>query len=158
MTSTSKEPVVGWIDNLYGPTGIVAGAGTGMLRTIHCDKEINANIVPVDMTVNALLSCAWDVAERRSQHLQISQEVTSKPENIPVYNYVSSVENPLTWGEFCDLNIEKGFEYPFSNAIWYVSFFMNKSAMVNKIYQFFLHILPALLIDTVMVCAGQKPK
>lgn len=130
-----------------------------MLRTIHCDKDKNANIVPVDMTVNALLACAWDVAERQNSPIpQINLDQMNKSESIPVYNYVSSVENPLTWGEFCDLNIAKGFDYPFSNAIWYVSFFMNKSAMVNKIYQFFLHILPALLIDTVMVCAGQKPK
>lgn len=63
MTSSAKEPVVGWIDNLYGPTGVVAGVGTGILRTMHCGKEINANIVPVDYTVNALIACVWDVAQ-----------------------------------------------------------------------------------------------
>lgn len=62
VTSSVKEPVVGWIDNLYGPTGVVAGVGTGVLRTMHCDKDIIANIVPVDMTVNALIAAAWDVA------------------------------------------------------------------------------------------------
>lgn len=61
ITSSAKEPLVGWIDNLYGPTGVVAGAGTGVLRTMHCDKNINANIVPVDFCVNALIASAWDV-------------------------------------------------------------------------------------------------
>lgn len=61
VTSSAKEPLVGWIDNLYGPTGVVAGAGTGVLRTMHCDKNINANIVPVDYCVNALIAAAWDV-------------------------------------------------------------------------------------------------
>lgn len=61
VTSSAKEPLVGWIDNLYGPTGVVAGAGTGVLRTMHCDKKINANIVPVDFCVNALIAAAWDV-------------------------------------------------------------------------------------------------
>jgi hypothetical protein len=34
VTSTYREPVIGWIDNLYGPTGVVAGAGSGVLRTM----------------------------------------------------------------------------------------------------------------------------
>lgn len=62
VTSSVREPVVGYIDNLYGPTGVVAGAGTGVLRTMHCNPDITANIVPVDMTVNALITSAWDVA------------------------------------------------------------------------------------------------
>lgn len=62
VTSSVREPVTGWIDNLYGPTGVVAGVATGLLRTMHCDKDIIANIVPVDMTVNALIASAWDVA------------------------------------------------------------------------------------------------
>lgn len=62
VTSSVREPVIGYIDNLYGPTGVVAGAGTGVLRTMHCNPDITANIVPVDMTVNALIASAWDVA------------------------------------------------------------------------------------------------
>lgn len=52
----------GWIDNLYGPTGVAAGAGTGLLRSIHCDGSVHANVVPADLAVNALIACAWDVA------------------------------------------------------------------------------------------------
>lgn len=62
ITSTAREPVIGWIDNLYGPTGVIAGAGTGILRTLHCNPDVVANIVPVDLTVNALICSAWDVA------------------------------------------------------------------------------------------------
>ena len=62
MVSTAKEPIVGWIDNFYGPTGITAGATTGLLRTLHCDPNVSANIIPVDYTVNALIASAWDVA------------------------------------------------------------------------------------------------
>lgn len=108
VTSSVKEPIVGWIDNLYGPTGVVAGVGTGILRTLHCDKDINADIVPVDMAVNALITSVWDIA--RSYEKQT--------EEIPIYNYVSSVENPLTWGQFTEYNTNYGFEYPFSSAIW----------------------------------------
>lgn len=67
ITSTAHEPVVGWIDNLYGPTGVVAGVGTGVLRTLHCDPDVIANIVPVDLTVNALIATAWDVATNHKE-------------------------------------------------------------------------------------------
>lgn len=78
----------------------------------HCDKNINANIVPVDMTVNALIVSAYDVATKKAQ------QQFEAPFEIPIYNYVSSVQNPLTWGVFTDLNIAYGFDYPFTSAIW----------------------------------------
>ena len=31
-----REPLPGWLENLNGPTGIVAGAGKGLLRTVYC--------------------------------------------------------------------------------------------------------------------------
>lgn len=80
-------------------------------KSRHCDKNINANIVPVDMTVNALIVSAYDAATKKAQQ-------TNEPFEIPIYNYVSSVQNPLTWGRFTDLNIEYGFDYPFTSAIW----------------------------------------
>lgn len=29
-----KEPLAGWIDNLYGPTGIIVASGKGLIRSI----------------------------------------------------------------------------------------------------------------------------
>ena len=130
VTSTVKEPVIGWIDILYGPTGVVAGAGTGVLRTLHCDENINANIVPVDMACNALIAAAWDVGTNynnissdSNQITEISSQINNQQtdtieKNIPIYNYVSSVENPLTWGRFTYLNCKYGFDFPFTSAIW----------------------------------------
>lgn len=67
------------------------------------------------MTVNALIISAFDAATRKTQ------QTIDAPYDIPIYNYVSSVQNPLTWGKFTDLNIEHGFDYPFSSAIWFVT-------------------------------------
>lgn len=64
VVGTRSEPVSGWIDNLYGPTGVFVGAGTGFIKTIHVDGTKTANIVPVDMTVNALIVSAWEVANK----------------------------------------------------------------------------------------------
>lgn len=85
------------------------------------------------MTVNALIVAAYEAAEirtRRQKRLQEEEKVsgnkstTNKPlsdGDIGIYNYVSSQQNPLTWGDFCTLNRTLGFDYPFSSAIWWVS-------------------------------------
>lgn len=63
VIGTSKEPVSGWIDNLYGPTGIVVGVGAGIIRCLHADPETVSDLVPVDLVVNAVLATGW----KRSQ-------------------------------------------------------------------------------------------
>lgn len=63
VVSTYKEPFPGWIDNLYGPTGLAAGAVSGLLRVSHCDSSKLVDIVPVDTCVAALIASAWDVSQ-----------------------------------------------------------------------------------------------
>ncbi|XP_076391887.1 fatty acyl-CoA reductase wat-like [Megachile rotundata] len=152
VISTYREPTRGWIDNMYGPTGVAAGAGTGVLRSIHCDGSIQANVVPGDLTINALIACAWDVANRKSM---ITTE--EKTKNIPVYHYVSK-DNPVTYEQLKSLSEKYGLQFPTEKAIWYYSFRNNKHRMVHLFYVYFLHLLPALLIDSVTVCLGKQPR
>lgn len=60
---TYKEPVPGWIDNLYGPTSILFGVAHGILRVMYMRINSNATIVPVDYCVNAMLACTWKAAK-----------------------------------------------------------------------------------------------
>ncbi|XP_030379539.1 fatty acyl-CoA reductase wat-like isoform X2 [Scaptodrosophila lebanonensis] len=64
VISTYQDPVCGWIDNFYGPTGAIAGAGTGVIRTLRCDPNAVANMVPVDLCVNSIIATSWDVHQR----------------------------------------------------------------------------------------------
>ncbi|CAK9801123.1 Fatty acyl-CoA reductase wat [Anthophora plagiata] len=153
VVSTYREPLEGWIDNLYGPTGVVAGAGTGLLRTIHCNGSMQVSVVPGDLTANALIACAWDVATRRkSANIQ-----EGKNDQVPVYNYVSK-DNPITYDQLKSLSEKYGFEFPTGKAIWYYSFRHNKHRIVHIFYVYLLHLLPALLFDTVMLCTGKQPR
>lgn len=65
VISTHAEPIEGWIDNVFGPTGGVVGAGAGLIRTMNIDSECAAELVPVDMTVNALIATAWEVSKNK---------------------------------------------------------------------------------------------
>lgn len=169
---------------MYGPTGVAAGAGTGLLRTLHCDGSVQANVVPCDMVVNAMISAAWDLVDIKRQEFYFSSPsrldcgigiwiivvirtnsvlsslfFRNNPESteIPVYNYVSK-DNPITYNDLQDMSSKYGIEYPTSKAIWYYSFTVNKHRFVHLLYVYFLHLLPALIIDAVTVCLGKQPR
>lgn len=55
VTAAWREPIAGWVDNLNGPTGLMVGAGKGVIRTMHCNPDLIAEIVPVDVAINALI-------------------------------------------------------------------------------------------------------
>lgn len=40
---------------------MIAGAGSGVLRTLRCNPKRVANMVPVDLCVNGILAAGWDV-------------------------------------------------------------------------------------------------
>lgn len=143
MIPTYLEPVPGWINNFYGPTGIVVAVALGVLRTLHCVGETKAQIVPVDMCVNSILAGAWDVA-------------TNKYDSPPVYNYVGSQTNTISWRKYMEINSDYGKTRSLSKAIWMYSLYLSSSKFVVMMLQFFLHILPAAFIDIACIIAGKK--
>lgn len=52
----------GWVDNLNGPTGLLIGAGKGVIRSMHCNGEYHAEVVPVDIAINAVIVIAYKLA------------------------------------------------------------------------------------------------
>ncbi|CAG2061637.1 unnamed protein product [Timema podura] len=78
-------------------------------------------------------------------------------EGIPIYNYVSSAQNPIQWHDFVDMAKNHGKDVPSSKAIWYYSFTMTKYKVLYVILSFLLHTLPALLVDTVTILCFKKP-
>ncbi|XP_044735342.1 fatty acyl-CoA reductase wat-like [Chrysoperla carnea] len=156
VLSTFKEPIEGWIDNMYGPTGVAAGAANGLIRTIHCKPDNVANIIPVDMCVNSLIAAAWEVCDNHEKILKEKREKTA--DDIIVYNYVSTEENPIKWGQFMNLNEFYGFSYPSSKAVYYYAFTMNPNLLIHWMYVILLHYLPAIIIDGASLLMGKRPR
>lgn len=65
VTCAWREPVPGWVDNLNGPTGMVVCAGKGVLRSVLCHDDMVADVVPVDIPINLMITAAWHTAVRR---------------------------------------------------------------------------------------------
>ncbi|XP_021923841.1 fatty acyl-CoA reductase wat-like isoform X2 [Zootermopsis nevadensis] len=145
---TRSEPVPGWIDNLYGPTGAVACVGLGMIRTMHFKGKMVGDMVPCDMAVNALVTSAWHIHEQRR----------SGTGAIPVYNYVSSCENPISWGDYINKNIKYSWQVPFDNAVWMVTLTEVHVHSLYKLYALLIHLLPALIGDIALLILRQKPR
>ncbi|XP_011306189.1 fatty acyl-CoA reductase 1 isoform X2 [Fopius arisanus] len=168
MIATAKEPIPGWINNLYGPTGVVLGAGMGLLHTLHCDAKNVADIIPADYVINNILAAAWDIGKNQGKiggplkplPPPVLSSKASEPnpaEDPPIYNSVSSCQNSITWGEFMKYNEIYGMEVPSKMVFWYYFFHLHPNIWVHNFYVVFTHLLPAIIFDTVARLTGREP-
>ncbi|CAL1685291.1 unnamed protein product [Lasius platythorax] len=143
---SAREPLVGWVDNFHGPIGLTASVFLGIARFIQCGNDILANIVPVDFTVNSLIACAWDVSNKYR-----------KNKDVLIYNYVAPADAP-TWREYISVMKFISTIYPLKNSIWKPIIFALKQDISYKICIWLCHLLPALLVDSIMICTGRRPR
>ncbi|KOB71238.1 Fatty-acyl CoA reductase 5 [Operophtera brumata] len=169
VTSTAKEPLTCWLDNM--PPGECCQRAQ---RTqTECDELVTADIVPVDLVVSGLLASAASVHNAHKQRtLQCDELVTADivPVDLVVSGLLasaasvhnahkqSSVENRITWGDFLAKNMARIDNHPFSDAVWYFSLTLTKSAILNSIYMVMLHLIPAAIMDGLALCLGRTPK
>ncbi|XP_025203933.1 fatty acyl-CoA reductase wat-like [Melanaphis sacchari] len=158
IIATDIEPVPGWINNVYGPTGVVAATGVGLMKCMYADSNKIADIVPGDYVSNAVLACAWDIHNQWEKNNTINadnlDQETFEP---PIYNFVSSSVNPLTWGEFSMLNKKHGCKVPSVKAISPAMLRLSKFKLEYQILCFILHIIPGFIIDSLAKLVGRKP-
>ncbi|XP_012545692.2 putative fatty acyl-CoA reductase CG5065 [Bombyx mori] len=143
VTAAYKEPIPGWVDNLNGPTGLLVGAGKGVIRTMHCDDSLQTDVVPVDIAVNACILLAYLTG-------------IEKPQKIQICNITQSGLNPITWGEALDMGRVHVREYPFSVCLWYPGGSPKKTRIQHEIALFFTHLLPAYFVDLLLFLLGKK--
>lgn len=70
---TKSEPEPGWVDNLNGITGIITPVIVGLLRIVSIARDKNTDIIPVDYTVNTLISIMRDTVNRYDLKFILSQ-------------------------------------------------------------------------------------
>ncbi|KAK9295142.1 hypothetical protein QLX08_010453 [Tetragonisca angustula] len=143
VTPALAEPLPGWVDNLNGPVGLMVGAGKGVIRSMLCNGRYHAEVIPVDLAINALIAIGHRTA-------------TVRHASMPVFNITQSGVLPITWGEVLGKGKKIAYQYPFEGQIWYPSGDIHDSKLVHNLIVFFFHIVPAYFIDFLMLIFRQK--
>jgi fatty acyl-CoA reductase len=112
VTSTWKEPYVGWTDTFAGPPGLMTAAGSGMARVVPGRKKNKFDVVPVDTVANFLVVAAWHT------HMRCSKPSVEKYQlPAPILNCVSGTENPSTCGKWVDSINKAWIKYPMKSKL-----------------------------------------
>ncbi|XP_067213848.1 putative fatty acyl-CoA reductase CG5065 [Linepithema humile] len=139
-----KEPIPGWTDNINGPTGLLIGAGKGVIRTMYCNETSYADYVPVDIACNAILLSTWNF-------------LYFKEYDKRVYNFTSSTEFKISWAEIIERGRKIMHRVPLNGIVWYPGGSMKKSRFWHNVCVLFFHLIPAYIIDILLFLLGYKP-
>ncbi|CAG9770339.1 unnamed protein product [Ceutorhynchus assimilis] len=85
VIASAKEPIRSWVDNIYGPVGVMQGAAIGLLHISPVNANGIAECVPADFVINNCIAASYKTVKER------------KLGQIPIYNFTSSNSNPLHW-------------------------------------------------------------
>ncbi|XP_073965281.1 putative fatty acyl-CoA reductase CG5065 [Choristoneura fumiferana] len=143
VTAALQEPFPGWIDNVYGVTGIIMEVSRGTYRSGFCRERCVVDLVPVDLVVNCCILAAW-------------RQGSGKAARCPVYNVTSGSISPLQWGAFSRLFVKYARENPTKYVMWYPNFSFTESRAVNTFWEVTCHFLPAFLYDLLLRAQGRK--
>ncbi|XP_017039646.1 fatty acyl-CoA reductase wat [Drosophila ficusphila] len=150
IIAAHKEPIVGWIDNLYGPMTILYGVARGILRIATINSKAEASLVPVDYCANLAIACAWKTMKDNS--------LKTPKESPVIYQLAPKEENKITHGEFIRHALDGRLDCPLTNMIWYPFIHCITTPWLYPFAAFFYHTLPAYFIDLALWLSGRKPQ
>ncbi|XP_065077925.1 fatty acyl-CoA reductase wat-like [Ochlerotatus camptorhynchus] len=148
VVNTIDEPLVGWIDNLNGPSGMLLGAGTGIVRTDLMPLENRANTIPADISIKALLLAAWQRG---------TKEHTFRGDYLPVYNSAAEYEHSWQYKKMLDCGKANMTRLSFTKLLWVPGGSATTWRLKYYVMVLLAHILPALLVDALCLISGKKP-
>uniref|UniRef100_A0A3Q3GZ70 Fatty acyl-CoA reductase n=1 Tax=Labrus bergylta TaxID=56723 RepID=A0A3Q3GZ70_9LABR len=143
-----KEPFPGWIDNFNGPSGIFIAAGKGILRTMRASNDAVADLVPVDVVINATVAAAW----------YSGSQTHSRPRNLLVYNCTTGGINPFHWGEVEHHVISTFKRNPLEQAFRRPNVNLTSNHLINQYWIAVSHKAPAFLYDLYLRLIGREPR
>lgn len=143
ITAAWREPIPGWVDNYNGPSGFIVATGKGILRTMLVNRNIGADVIPVDLVVNLMITVSWHTAMCRSSRLT-------------VYNCTTGLINKITWGDIKKIAYPIIIKHPSMQIFRYPGGSFKTNRFWNEICLCLEHILPAAMVDFVAWITGNK--
>uniref|UniRef100_A0A2H1W7P9 Fatty acyl-CoA reductase n=1 Tax=Spodoptera frugiperda TaxID=7108 RepID=A0A2H1W7P9_SPOFR len=147
VISSVEEPVSGWVENFNGPVGLMLGCGKGILRSMYSDPDLIADYMPVDIAIKSFIVASWLRGTKK----------LSPTDDVPIYNCCSGRLNIITMGDMIEKAKRISWTYPFNDILWVPGGGLTTSRTVYYVKLLIQHLLPAMLVDTILWCAGKKP-
>lgn len=144
---TLHEPLPIWMKGFNGVIAVGLVQGMGLMRVGLNSNNSSIDVVPADLTINALTTLAWYNASQR-------------PDN-PVYNYVSYNINNLTLQMLRDVAFDegiKGIGESSDSALWVPHVYITQSTFIFYTLFYTLHFIPAIVFSLGEKLTHRKPR
>ncbi|XP_077560489.1 putative fatty acyl-CoA reductase CG5065 [Haemaphysalis longicornis] len=145
VTASWKEPFPGWVDNYNGLTGVIVSCGLGLQKSFIGEKGCIADIIPVDMVANTIISVAWHIATTRAEHVR-------------VYHCTSGALQQQTWADVTARMREMIVQYPLPEATIYPAFYVTNNPLWHSFNLWRHNYLPARVGDLGLQLIGREPR
>lgn len=139
-----KEPSPGWTISKNGPQGFLMGAAKGVIRRLPVAVDLIYDYIPIDTVVNTLLVAGFHAGHVKSTKVEI-------------YHATSSTREPFRWAAVENRMSDYLHKYPLKTAVWYPRLKFLPSLTWYRISSLFVHIFPAIILDTVTRLTGGRP-
>ncbi|XP_034234668.1 fatty acyl-CoA reductase 1-like [Thrips palmi] len=150
VISSCKEPFPGWLDNLYGPFGIWAGAMKGVLRFSYGNPNVALSFSPVDWAIRGMIVCAVAKAKK------ISVLKRQDEDSVDVVNMEGSRYERKTYKDQ-ERQLADLVTYAV-NPVRYPSYHIGTSYAYYWLGTVLSELPYGLVIDTLLRLTGQKPR
>ncbi|XP_017780633.1 PREDICTED: fatty acyl-CoA reductase 1-like [Nicrophorus vespilloides] len=133
ITSSYLEPFPYWSNSNSGILGAINLLSTNLVSSFYLKKDVNSHSIPVDLTTNALLASACQVAQDKKKVAQ-------------VYNYTSN-DNPVSIYEAVSYALGESSEK-----------ILTENYYLHKLKHYSITCSRALLSDLMLIANGHKPR
>lgn len=65
VIASVKEPIKSWIDNIFGPVGIIQAAALGVVHVNYGKRNVRCHLVPADYVINHCIACSYAIAMKK---------------------------------------------------------------------------------------------
>ncbi|GAB0087088.1 hypothetical protein DMENIID0001_013610 [Sergentomyia squamirostris] len=138
-----KEPLVGWVDNFNGITGMLAAAGSGLIRISYTSAKVHCNFQPLDVVTRSLIIAIW-------------KQGCSPSLDISVYNCACNQAKEVGGQEMNELCVKTSSKVPLDEMVWIPNGRITSCYYFYKIY-LLLHVIPGTIVDTILKAFKKKP-
>ncbi|XP_020298826.1 fatty acyl-CoA reductase 1-like [Pseudomyrmex gracilis] len=120
--------------------GLVIGSATGLLRVAYMDSSVVPDWVPIDVVTKATVIAGW----RRGMR-NIAEDTS-----IHIYNCCTKDILNLSLRKLLRVGFRFACDIPFERIIWKPNMIGIKNYSLYYILVVILHMLPAVLVDTIL--------